>query len=426
MTQNKKVPVGEVCQSDMEKERIELENSQPILPIIENNGEKTKVSKPKKGAKITNFHFAKDEISSTSHLRFNDIKLEVEVADLGTNDFKTLNEDSLYVHVRESDIKISKSDLQSILKSDFVERYDPIRKFFENLKPYKEDEPDYIEMLANYVKADNQEEFNKHFKKHLIRTVKCGYELYYFNKQAFILVHITQNSGKTTFCRFLCPPELIQYFAEDISTDKDGLILLAKNFLINLDELSTLQKAEINALKSYFSKTSINVRLPYQSKNSNIARRASFIGSTNLAQFLSDETGSVRWLCFSINSIDFNYSNDIDINNVWRQAYYLYKQGVNPELTKEEVLENERRNSQFQQISLEEELVTKYFARPNDDNFTEKAFLQSTDITAYIKMQSGFTRINNVQIGKVLNKYFEREKRTKDRIQVYGYWVVKV
>ncbi len=426
MTQTKNVPVGEVCQSDMEKERIELENSPIIPPIIENKGGKKKGSKAKKMPKINTFYSAKDEISSTYHLRYNDIKLEVEAAEFGTNDFKTLNEDNLYCQLRECDIKISKSDVQSILKSDFVNRYDPIRMFFENLKPYEEGEPDYIELLANYVKADNQEEFNKHFKKHLIRTVKCGFELFYFNKQAFILVHITQNSGKTTFCRFLCPPELIQYFAEDISTDKDGLILLAKNFLINLDELSTLQKAEINALKSYFSKSSINVRLPYQSKNSNIARRASFIGSTNLAQFLSDETGSVRWLCFSINSIDFNYSKDIDVNNVWRQAYYLYKQGVNPELTKDEVLENERRNSQFQQISLDEELVTKYFERPNDDNFTEKEFLQSTDITAYIKMQSGFTRVNIVQIGKVLNKYFEREKRTKDRIQVYGYWVVKI
>ena len=426
MSQNKKVPVEEVCLANLEKERITLENSQPTPQVIENNGGKKNGSKSKKEPKVTNFHSAKDEINSLYQLRFNDIKLEVEAADIGTNDYQSLNEDSLYIKVRESDIKISKSDIQSILKSDFVVRYDPIRTFFENLKPYEEGEPDYIELLANYVKADNQEEFNKHFKKHLIRTVKCGFELFYFNKQAFILVHITQNSGKTTFCRFLCPPELIQYFAEDISTDKDGLILLAKNFLINLDELSSLQKAEINALKSYFSKTSINVRLPYQSKNSNISRRASFIGSTNLAQFLSDETGSVRWLSFSINSIDFNYSKDIDINNVWRQAYHLYKRGVNPELTKDEVLENERRNSQFQQISLEEELVTKYFERPNDDNFTEKEFLQSTDITAYIKMQSGFTRINIVQIGKVLNKYFEREKRTKDRIQVYGYWVVKI
>jgi predicted P-loop ATPase len=426
MTQTKNVPVGEVCQSDLEKERIELENSPIIPPIIENKGGKKKGSKPKKLPKINTFYSAKDEINSTYHLRYNDIKLEVEAADIGTNNFKPLNEDNLYCQLRECDIKISKSDVHSILNSDFVKRFDPFRMYFEHLKPYEEGEPDYIESLANYVKADNQEEFNKHFKKHLIRTVKCAFELFYFNKQAFILVHITQNSGKTTFCRFLCPPELVQYFAEDISTDKDGLILLAKNFLINLDELSTLQKAEINALKSYFSKSSINVRLPYQSKNSNIARRASFIGSTNLAQFLSDETGSVRWLCFSINSIDFNYSKDIDINNVWRQAYHLYKQGVNPELTKDEVLENERRNSQFQQISLEEELVTKYFERPNDDNFTEKEFLQSTDITAYLKMQSGFARINIVQIGKVLNKYFEREKRTKDRIQVYGYWVVKI
>jgi predicted P-loop ATPase len=358
-------------------------------------------------------------------LRLDSIKLDLEISPKGLNKFEPLNDSNLYVSLREQGIKISKSDFREILKSDFVPKVNPIDNYFKQLKSYKPEEPDYIDKLANFVQAENQGEFNKQFKKHLVRTVKCALDDDYFNKQAFILVQAGQNTGKTTFCRFLTPPTLKDYFAEDITTDKDGLILLAKNFIINLDELSTLHKAEINALKSYFSKTSINVRLPYEAKNSNIVRRCSFIGSTNLGQFLSDETGSVRWLCFQINSINWEYKLSINIDDVWRQAFYLYQSQFPCDLSQREIQENEIRNSQFQMLSVEDELIHKYLDAPNSTNDHQKEFLQASEITTYLKVNSGISKINHVQMGKVLSKYYQRDKRVKNGIQVYGYWVVK-
>ncbi|MCU0469495.1 MAG: virulence-associated E family protein [Arcicella sp.] len=413
----KNLTKGKVRLNDLEQEIKALDNAPP------KSVKKPKKKKPSK-AITTLFHKVKDKLR-VYDLRFDEIKLEIEISEKGKNEFKKLNDSNLYVEIREKDVKISKSDLREILKSDFVEKFDPINKYFENLEPYNDGEPDFIEELANYVKVENQIEFDKHFKKHLVRCIRCALDDSFFNKQAFILVHSTHNSGKTTFCRFLCPPALKDYFAEDISTDKDGLILLATNFLINLDELSTLQKAEINALKSYFSKTSINVRLPYDAKNSNITRKCSFIGSTNLAQFLTDETGSVRWLCFQIKSIDFKYSSAVDIDNVWRQAYHLYKSGFELELTPDEIKQNELRNAQFQIISVEEELITKYFEIPNADNYGKKEFLQATEITAYLNSVSPSSKINHIQIGKILTKYFERDRKSVSKLQKFGYWVVK-
>ena len=414
MEQNNNVPSGEVCLTDLENEL---------------NVSKAKVKKLKKKKKlggITLFHKVKERLGELYDLRFDSIKLEIEIADKGKHNFRILNDSNLYVEIRESDFNISKSDLREILKSDFVVQINPINQYFDNLSQYKTGEdPDYIEELANYVNAENQEEFNKHFKKHLVRTVRCGLVDEYFNKQAFILVQKGQNTGKTTFCRFLCPSALKDYFAEDITTDKDGLILLAKNFIINLDELSTLHKSELNALKSYFSKSTINVRLPYDAKNSNIARKCSFIGSTNLAEFLTDETGSVRWLCFQIKSIDWNYQSKVNIDNVWRQAYHLYKTDFKHELSVEEIKENELRNAQFQVVSVEEELISKYLEIPNDSNNHRKEFLQSTEITSYLQQMSGMNRINNVQMGKVLGKHFERDRKVKGGIQRFGYWIIK-
>ena len=137
-------------------------------------------------------------------------------------------------------------------------------------------------------------------------------------------MHSGQSSGKSTWCRFLCPPKLSRYFAEDIASDKDSRILLTTSFIINLDELSVLARKEINSLKAYFSKTTINERLPYDKRNTTLSRICSFVGSTNQSTFLSDETGNVRWLCFELlGQIDFNYSKEVDINRVWTQAFHL-------------------------------------------------------------------------------------------------------
>jgi predicted P-loop ATPase len=246
----------------------------------------------------------------------------------------------------------------------------------------------------------------------------------YYNKQAFILVHSKQNSGKTTFCRFLCPPALTNYLAENISDDKDSKIAIAKNFLINLDELSSLAKHEINSLKALFSKDIINERLPYDRKNSIIHRVASFVGSTNMAEFLTDETGSVRWLCFEIKSIDWGYKRAVEINQVWAQAYYTYKEGrFDAEMTADDIAQNEARNSKFQQLSTEAELIPKYL-KPCEPKDLQSEFMTATDVIVYM---GSFTsiKLNKIMIGRAMPVCGFR--RLKDSItDRYGYFAIKL
>lgn len=92
---------------------------------------------------------------------------------------------------------------------------------------------------------------------------------------------------------------------------------LSENFIINLDELAIFDKKEINYLKSLLSKDRVKIRRPFATRATSDARRASFFGSTNNNVFLTDETGSVRWLCFEIDSIDFAYIKNVDIDQVW-------------------------------------------------------------------------------------------------------------
>ena len=215
------------------------------------------------------------------------------------------------------------------------------------------------------------------------------------------------------------------YIAEDITNDKDARILLCRNFLINLDELAVLSRQEINSLKAFFSKTQINERLPYDRTNSIIPRIASFIGSTNQDEFLSDETGSVRWLCFVLLSIDWNYKNQIDINRVWAQAMYLANDSTfDAEMTREDIAENEKRNKDFQILSVERELVNKAFLPPSPlGEGRGEVFMTSTEIMQHIMSTEIIPNrgLNKIAIGKSMKQEgFERIKQNG----IYGYNVI--
>lgn len=378
------------------------------------NRDKKKNSQKESGNTI--FHQVEDYLNEKYDLRLNIISLDIEISLKDKNDWKICNEDSLFIEMRKANIAVPMNNLISILKSDFVARFNPFKEYFEELKEW-DGKNDYITQYASYLTlatGEDKQQFLYHFKKWCVRAVKCALIDGYFNKQAFILTDDGkgQNMGKSTWCRNLCPPKLSYYIAEDMGgSDKDSRLLLCKNFLINLDELAALAKKEINQLKSQLSKDQINERLPYDRKNSVIQRVASFIGSTNKSTFLQDETGSVRWLCFVVDNIDFSYKKNFDINNLWSQAYYLSKDPTFDEtISRKDIEQNEIRNKKFQDLTPEHDMLLKYFKHPDTPKSGE--YMTSTDIVNYL-MGNAFTRLNlrTVNMGKALSQEnFEKKK----------------
>lgn len=339
---------------------------------------------------------------------------------------------NLWREFQHKGVPYSKQKAVDLIKSDFSPKYDPFVEYFTSLSPYHPKEGDHIKKLLSYItvntKTGKQEDFEKHFTKHLIRTVRCAIDQDYFNKHAFILVQEKQHAGKSTFLRYLCPPALQRYYTEELTVDKDGLITLCENFIINMDELAVMNKAEINHLKTLISKLWVKVRPPFEKKAQATSRRASFVGSTNDRQFLTDSTGSVRWICFEIEEINFDYTC-VDINRIWAQAYWMLNQGVEHNITKEEVIDNEARNFEFKVTSVEKEMLIKYFepAQREDLNneLGEVKFMTSVDFINFIGKVTGTnTKISPIQIGKALNELgFERSQKFQGKFQVKGYWV---
>lgn len=356
-------------------------------------------------------------------LRFNEIALiyQIKHKDTGTK-WQQLNLSSLLIELTQAGIKTSPNILEIYLKSHFISRYNPIRGYFKNLLDW--DGKDYIGELCNYIKTDNDSFFRYHFEKWLVRAVLCALEEGRINKQCLVLSSQQQNVGKSTFWRFIVPKKLNEFYSEDMGTDKDSLIKLSKNFIINLDELAIQGQRNINALKAFISKTHINERLPYGKRQERLERICSFIGSTNETDFLTDETGNVRWVIFQVMSIDFAYTKEVDIDKVWSQAYYkAYKlKDYNPELTKQDIMENESRNKSFMHWTMEKELVAKYFEYGIDE---KKDFMTATDVLLELENHGIKARINKIQIGKALTSLGFPEKKHGGINRGHGYLVVK-
>lgn len=369
------------------------------------------------------FTQTEDYLADRYEFRLNIVSLSIEYRripedETKADEFKPVNENAIFRELHKANITAPMATLVALLRSDFAVIFDPINEFFRKL-PKWDQKTDYIKELASYVHAIEKKEWQHHFKKHLVRTYVCATNPKYFNKQALILVQPEQNSGKSTFLRFLCPPELTDYLAEDMTSDKDSRILLVKNFIINLDELAKWSKKDIDTIKSYFSKTQINERLPYDRKNSVLIRRASFFGSTNRQDFLTDETGSVRWLCFQVGKIDWSYTGKVDINKVWSQAKWLAENGFEYEMSPAEIQENEKRNKKYFAITIEIEYIVKFF---EFDHIKEKHnFRTATEVMGTIyKLVDHRLSLNFIAIGKALTFLGCPKGKEYDR---YGYYL---
>jgi predicted P-loop ATPase len=369
-------------------------------------------------------------LNETYDFRYNEVRLVPEFKLKESDeykDFDSFDENDIYVYLKEEGIRITQTDLKAILRSrTFAPHYHPLRLYFESLHKWNE-EIDYFEKLASYLKFESQSEKNRfihHLKKHFVRIVKQSveYGTRYFNKQCFVIVG-NQSDGKTSLIRWFVPEKLgSKYYNENLNpSNKDDLIALSQCMISNFDELASLSKHDITQLKSFFTKGSIYARHPYAEKATDCKRHASFFGSTNEEQFLSDTTGSVRWIAFVITQkINFAYSQEMKVDDLYSQAYTLYKSGFACDLTAKEEKENEEINQRFYLDNDDIDTIRRFLRKGNESD----EFYTATEIVEYLSERNPRIKFNSRNIGKALKKAgFIRKSVRKEEDSVYGYYL---
>ena len=268
--------------------------------------------------------------------------------------------------------RTNKQYLRDIIDSEFVPSYHPFRHYLEHLPPWKEEDGDAIMGLSLTVNvkggSDEQILFYRCLKKWLVAMVASWLAPKVINHEMLVLIG-KQGAYKTTWFSHLLPPQIREYFYTKTNSDmisKDDLLVLAQYGLVCWEELDSMQPKELNKLKAAMTMPSINVRAPFERYPKNRPHVASFCGTGNNLQFLSDTTGTRRWLPFEVESIESPLTTPFDYDGIYAQAYALYQEGFQYWFSSEEIQQLTQHNRQFETVNLERELVDTYFRKPSE------------------------------------------------------------
>ena len=272
---------------------------------------------------------------------------------------------------------VVKQHLQNVIESDYVPKYHPFRYYLEHLPPWTPEQGDAIMGLSLTVNvrgdADEQILFYEYLRKWLVAMVASWADGKVVNNVMLVLIG-EQGSYKTTWLANLLPPQLRDYFYTKTNSglvSKDDLLTLAEYGLVCWEELDTMVPKELNKLKAAMTMPAINERAAYERYHENRPHLASFCGTGNNLQFLSDTTGTRRWLPFEVESIESPLTQPFDHDAIFAQAYALYRQGFRYWFDRPEIERLQRHNEAFEVPKKEQELVDIYFRKPVDGELGE-------------------------------------------------------
>ena len=215
--------------------------------------------------------------------------------------------------------------------------------------------------------------FRFSLKKWLVAMVAAWISPDVVNNVILVLIG-EQGAYKTTWFNYLLPSQLKHYFYTKTNANrmsKDDLLTLTQYALVCCEELDTMRPAELNQLKATVTMTSIDERAAYAHYHEHRKHIASFCGTGNNPQFLSDPTGNRRWLPFEVESIVSPRDHPFPYEGIYSQALALYKSGFQYWFTKEEIMQLNSHNRKFEAPHLEQELVDLFFRKPLDHEHGE-------------------------------------------------------
>jgi GTPase SAR1 family protein len=347
---------------------------------------------PANPRKSNAFIEAKDFLHSLGSFRMNVVNKFIEFKANNDSAWKPLTDidiDKVFTQIREANITIAKDNLFSLMRTLAAEQqFHPFREYFENLPPATGDPlKDFSELIKT------EQEFQPLVYKFLLTffVSAVAQSLGDRGSDVMLVLYGPQGSGKTTLLRHLVPKELSDYYTE-ISLfliDKDLQIASATSFILNLDDLETLQFKSMGFLKSLLSSSYVYYRPPYGRSLERHWRFATFVGSVNNKEFLKDDSGYRRFLVIPLLKRNPNLL-DFDMDKIWSQAYQIYKSKgvINIDEAGIETLNSI--NSRFEIFDETAELVRLVFQNPTTPDGA--VFLTRAQIVNILK--NAFPRIN--------------------------------
>ena len=404
--------------------------------VDENNTPKQRKTSSKNGEIET-------YLSSYYEFRYNTVLGRTEYRGKDDTHFSKVGRYEINTLRREIDNDIgiitSSENPYSIIESSFSPRINPIREYFKAL-PLVDigcDEGNSsisslslkaIPELASCVVVRNHEKWLPYLTKWLVAVVANAMDDRECRNHTSLVLTGEQGKFKTTFLNLLCPPALhgYSYTGKIYPQEKDTLTYIGQNLIVNIDDqLKALNKRDENELKNLITCPMVKYRMPYDKYVEEHPHLASFVASVNGNDFLTDPTGSRRFLPFEVLSIDIERAKAISMDNVYAEAKALLKSGFRYWFDDEEITELYRESEDFQVQTAEMELLLRCFEKPaEDENYS---LMTTTEILTYLGIYTHQPLVAK-RMGEALKKagYIKVSKRRNGGSPIYVYKIRKI
>ncbi|PKL77931.1 MAG: hypothetical protein CVV25_13190 [Ignavibacteriae bacterium HGW-Ignavibacteriae-4] len=438
-----------------------------LFKLVESSIEKTKsdIKKPIKSSLVTEllellFEWRKNEVTTFIEVRLNpnlwnilNFERKEYWSDKLPFEFEQLSEAILFsieLFVSESlellynrAFNIDKLVNKCINSLSKKRKYNPLKDYFFSLIPINPAEgnhpvkelfncltihPDYIKLEPDLIDI---------FCYFLGMTIKCALEEY--PNELMPILTGGQGAGKTKFMRALIPKQIKKYTSNRIDKTKDGYISITRNFLIIDDELENLKQSNIEQLKSRLSAIDLSERLLYDKYEVQLKRVASFIGATNIIDFLKDTTGNRRFMPIPVikcENEEQHYKNmekimNFDTDSLWAVGLYYYQNKKDLFINEAQLKRINEINCNFTVTDIYEQGIVEYLVSSESTIESEASFMTPKMILEKFASKSSINAFSNdtygtSNLGKALNKlgYNRKQKRVDKKYPEYGYYVV--
>ena len=385
-----------------------------------------------KNAEIENY------LSTHYEFRYNTVLGKTEYRSRNSGIFTKVGRYEINTLRRELDndvgIITSSDNLYSIIESSFSPRINPIQEYFKRLPSVdlSSNSPfslKAIPHLASCVVVRNSDKWLPYLTKWLVAVVANAMDDRECRNHTCLVLTGEQGKFKTTFLDLLCPPALhgYSYTGKIYPQEKDTLTYIGQNLIVNMnDQLKALNKRDENELKNLITCPMVKYRMPYDKYVEEHPHLASFVASVNGNDFLTDPTGSRRFLPFEVLSIDIEKAKRISMDNVYAEAKALLKSGFRYWFDDDEIAELYRESEDFQVQTAEIELLLCCFEKPTEDN-PRSSYMTTTEIITYLGLYTHHS-LSLKHMGEALRKAgFEKvSKRREGGSPIYVYKVRKI
>lgn len=151
-----------------------------------------------------------------------------------------------------------------------------------------------------------------------------------FAPEFVLVLQGRQGTGKTRFFQHLCPQN---YWGEGETVDprdKDTLIRITSKWIVEIGEIGSTMKKDVDILKAFLTRGTDDCRPPYGKKSMEYPRKTVFVATVNETEFLLDTTGNRRWAVIPLDpALRIDYASQIktfDTMQFWAEIYHYMQE----------------------------------------------------------------------------------------------------